>query len=133
LSGLKNGSIEAIAQDDSGATMAPRLSREMGQIDWTKPAVELHNLTRGLFPWPGTFCQFKGAPLKIRRTRAGKASDSANAGSIVAVGESVIVACGSDGTDRLELLEVQPPNRAPMKARDWANGAHIKPGESLQD
>lgn len=132
LQGLKNGTIEAVAQDDAGATMAPRLSREMGQIDWSRSAQELHNLARGLFPWPGTFCQFKGTPLKVRRTRAGKPSTAATAGDIVAVGDSVVVACGADGTDRLELIEVQPANRAPMKARDWANGAHIKPGESLQ-
>lgn len=134
LARLKAGSLVAIEQDHEAATMAPRLTKEMGQFDWTKSAEELHNLTRGLYPWPGTYCSFRGVPLKIKRTEVVNNGNSSGKtpGTITAVGKHVTVACGPDGKDLIDLLEVQPSSRSPMKAKDWANGAHIKAGEQLQ-
>lgn len=134
LTQLQQGTLEAKEQDHALATMAPRLTKEMGKIDWTKSAEQLHNLTRGLYPWPGTFSPFKGAVLKVIKTAVAEQSETeALQGTITSVGKHIIVACGESGKDRLELLEVQPANRAAMKAQDWANGAHIKQGEILQD
>ncbi len=134
LQKIEDGTFEAIEQDHGEATMAPRLTKEMGKLDWNRPAAELHNMVRGLYPWPGTFCTFKDSQLKILRTRLAK-SDGAMAapGSIVSAGEHLTVACGTPGIDLLELVEVQPSNRASMKARDWANGARIRPGDLLQN
>lgn len=134
LTQLQQGTLEAKEQDHSLATMAPRLTKEMGKIDWGKPAEQLHNLTRGLYPWPGTFSPYKGAVLKVLRTAVAAPGDTeALPGTIMSVGKHVTVACGEAGKERLELLEVQPANRTVMKAQDWANGAHIKQGEVLQD
>lgn len=134
LQKLKDGTLAATEQDHAQASMAPRLTKELGKLDWVKPAAELHNLVRGLYPWPGTMCIFREGQLKVVHTRLSDKSGSGSSppGSIVSVGDSVTVACGPEGKDLLELIDVQPANRGAMKAKDWANGARIKPGESLQ-
>ena len=52
-------------------------------------------------------------------------------GTILAVGEAVEVACGPDGNETLQIIEVQPANKSRMKARDWANGARVTAGTVL--
>lgn len=131
LERIRNGTIEPLVQDDSLATFAPRLSKDMGQIDWKKSAQEIHNLVRGLSPWPGTFTLMNGAVLKVVSTRTVSGSvDGAGTtpGTIVSDSGKVLVACGTTGDDWLELLEVQPPGKARMSARDWMNGARLKSG-----
>lgn len=151
LSGIKSGAVKPEPQDDSKATMAPMLAKEMGVIDWTKRAEDVHNLVRGLVPWPGTQTSYNGQVVKVVRTvapaaRAGEdrgaprsvanvgASNSGDsvgaprAGEVVSIGETVEVACG-EGT--LHIAEVQPANKAKMKARDWANGARLAVGTVL--
>lgn len=134
LEQLSRGALESVEQDHSLATMAPRLTKEMGKIDWSRSANQLHNLTRGLYPWPGTYSSFKGSVLKVSKTAVANPGESeATPGTIMSVGRQVTVACGEAGKERLELLTVQPANRAAMKAQDWANGARIQQGEILQD
>jgi methionyl-tRNA formyltransferase len=131
LERIRNGTIEPLVQDDSLATFAPRLSKDMGQIDWNKSAQEIHNLVRGLYPWPGTFTHLNGAILKVVSTRTVPGSvDGAGttAGTIVTDGGKVMISCGPKGTELLELIEVQPINKARMSARDWMNGARVKSG-----
>jgi methionyl-tRNA formyltransferase len=131
LERIRNGTIEPQVQDDSLATFAPRLTKDMGQIDWKKSAQEIHNLVRGLYPWPGTFTHLNGAVLKVVSTRtvSGSAGGAGTApGTIVVEGGKVMVTCGADGSELLELVEVQPINKAKMSARDWMNGARLKSG-----
>src|SRR5208283_2471436 len=56
-------------QDDSLATFAPRLDKELSPIDWNKTARQIHNQVRGLTPWPATTTHFRGQELKIVKTR----------------------------------------------------------------
>lgn len=131
LDQLAKGTLTGQAQDDSKATFAPRLSKEMGKIDWTKSASDIHNLVRGLYPWPGTFTESAGGILKVTRTKTVKATSEGAPGTITDIGEAVVVACGGNGDQALALLEVQPPNKAKMSARDWANGSRVGIGTIL--
>lgn len=134
LEGIVNGSVQPQVQDESQATYAPLLTREMGEIDWSKPAEQIHNLVRGLQPWPGTSTTYNGAALKVVSTRLPQKNNGGNevypAGSIVLSGGEVFVCCG-DGSQRLELADVQPANKARMSARDWANGVRLTSGSKL--
>ena len=49
---LAVGTAAEMPQDEAAATYAHRLTREDGIIDWTRPAADIHNLIRGLQPWP---------------------------------------------------------------------------------
>lgn len=139
LEKLTTESLNPEKQDDSRATYAPILTRDLGHIDWTKPASHIHNLVRGLVPWPGAFTTFRGEPLKIWKTSTELSSDDfgkitpagSGAGTIMVEGKTVLIKCGADGDDALRLLLVQPVNRARMSPFDWINGARIKSGEGL--
>jgi methionyl-tRNA formyltransferase len=141
LDQLRNGTLRSTKQDDSQATLAPRMTKDMGQLNaehgWKKPAKELHNLVRGLTPWPGTSTTLHGLPVKIISTRTctnestAKAPDNAPSGTLVLDSKRVFVSCGSAGTELIELIEVQPPNKARMKASDWVNGSHLADGTQL--
>lgn len=133
LSGLKAGTIEPETQDDAQASYAPMLKKEMGLIDWQKPAQDVHNLVRGLYGWPGTTTMINGAVLKVIKTRVAKDVNCshAHAGEIVSVSPVVIIACGADEKTALELIEVQPANKQKMPARSWINGARIAAGMFL--
>ena len=134
LAQLKAGTLKSTRQDDSQATFAPRLTKEMGILDWTKSATDLHNLIRGLAPWPGTSTMYAGAPLKVVTANpmlGDHPAQGSKPGTITVDDDRLLVACGPDGAELLELTEVQPPNKAKMKARDWINGAHIKTGMAL--
>jgi len=112
---LMEGGIEAEPQDDSLATYAPSLKKIEGLIDWTKGALEIKNLVRGVYPWPGAYTFRKGKVLKVHKVRLGPLDFSGGeAGTIVVVEkESFFVAAGSG---LLEILEVQPENKKKMAA-----------------
>lgn len=129
---LLDGTLVAERQDDSQATLAPMLDKELGRIKWESSAQNIHNLVRGIVPWPGAFTMFNDAPLKIWKTKPGPTQErNLPPGSIQKVGEKILVACGEHGLESLELLEVQPPSKAKMLAKDWANGAHLKAGDKF--
>ena len=134
LDQLRLGTITPIVQDDSQATFAPRLSKETGLIDFRKSAQQVHDLVRGLVPWPGAYTTISGATLKVSATRilVGEAPQSESTpGTLIVDGGKVAVTCGENGEELIELLEVQPPNKSKMKARDWVNGARLKSGIEL--
>ncbi len=62
-------SVRPRPQDEAQVTLAPKLTRETGRIHWDRPAQEVHNLVRGVLPWPGAYTFYKGKMLKILKTR----------------------------------------------------------------
>jgi methionyl-tRNA formyltransferase len=128
LDGLRAGTIVAEKQDAAQATLAPLLKKEDGAIDWTLPAQAIHNLVRGLQPWPGAQTRFRGTPLHVWRTRV-----QAGMGAAVSPGRFIslkplVVACGESS---LELLEVQLEGRKRIPAADFANGQRLADNELL--
>jgi methionyl-tRNA formyltransferase len=113
-------------QDAGVATLAPRLRKEDGLLDWTQPAASLVARVRGLNPWPGAATAGPGGRLVLWRARAiaGRGEPGALA---LADGRLVI----GTGAGLLEPLEVQPENRRPMSWNAYLRGARLGPGASL--
>jgi methionyl-tRNA formyltransferase len=101
-------------QDDAQATFAPILKKENGAIDWSRSAQEIHNLVRGMQPWPGAYTPFRGQTLHIWKARL--------AGGFA--GKRRLVARCGDGA-ALELLEVQLEGKKRMSGDAFANGQRI--------
>lgn len=131
LEQLAAGSLKSRKQDNEEASAAPRLTKELGRIDWHKSAQEIHNLVRGLVPWPGTETVYGAAPLKVLKTKVAAAGTGTAAGTITGLGDDFQVACGADGSQRLQILEVKPANKGKMSAKDWANGARVRAGSTF--
>ena len=103
------------------ATYAAKLDPAEFQIDWSHPAVVIDRLVRVGQAWTA----FRGKRLKVLQTTPGESSGGMH-GSIV----GDVVTCGEGS---LHLRRVQPEGKAPMMARDWANGARPGPDERLGD
>ncbi len=119
------GRGEAIAetpQDDALTTLAPRLEKHEGLIDWTRPAREIDRHVRGMQPWPGAFTFVDGQRLVVREARADAtaAAGTAPGGLVKADGDAILLACG-DG-HCLRVTRVQPEGKRVMTAREWTAG-----------
>ena len=128
---LERGEVTPRPQDPQLATLAPKIKKEDGRVDWARPAVELARRVRGLAPWPGAYTSFQGKNLHIWRAEAvPEAGGSGLApGTISTEGGRLAVACG-EGT-LLVLHEVQLEGRNRLSARDFVNGARVASGETL--
>lgn len=134
---IERGEVPPQTQDDSKATYAPILKREDGLIDWRMNARQIANRVRAFQPWPGTYTSFRGGRLTIWRgneaheTDSRKASDvAAEPGTIRSIDESgIAVACS--GLSTLLIEEVQIEGKRRVSAREFANGARLKPGDQI--
>ncbi len=127
LAALECGTLTAQPQPDTGASYAPKLTRELGRLDWHQPAVTLHNLVRGLVPWPGATTGWRGTEVKVWRTRVHATSHTSPPGTITAVlPDGLCVACGAQ---QLLVQELQLANRRRMSAREFVQGYRVQPGD----
>jgi len=129
LDDIAAGRSHETPQDEAAASYAPRLTKEDGRIDWSWPAVRIHNLIRGLHPWPHAVTSADGKRLILHRSRPSDVVSTKPAGTILdATGERIRVATG-DGT--LDLLEIQAEGKRPMSVRDFLAGHPLTPGTLL--
>jgi methionyl-tRNA formyltransferase len=127
LDELERGVQREIVQDESQATLAPKLKRQTARIDWTRPAAEVAAKIRGLFPWPGTRVRVGEVNVTLVRARpAGDATSGATPGTILPTGT---VAAG-DGA--LEIVELQPEGKRPMSLKAFCNGRQWEAGMMLE-
>jgi methionyl-tRNA formyltransferase len=130
LRGLEHGEITPRPQNHDLATLAPRLKKEDGVIDWSLRAEDIERRVRGLAPWPGAFTSFRGKRLHIWRAEPMVAEGSNPVpGTVAAEGKRLAAACGV-GTQLL-LHEVQLEGRKRLSAREFMNGAHVESGETF--
>lgn len=125
-----SGRLVPEKQDESQATYLPMLKKEMGRIDWTRPAADIANQVRGLNPWPGAYADLGGAPLKIHLARAVDITSDAEPGAVIAAGPKagLIVKCGEGA---MEVLELQAAGGKRMTARAYLAGKPMAVGTRL--
>ena len=116
------GRITEVAQNDAAATYAHRLTKEEGLLDFTQPALEIHNRIRGLRPWPTAYTFLRGTRLVIHKSRlSGHDAGAAAPGTcITADANAISIACGD--ARAVDVLQLQPEGRRSMAARDFLAG-----------
>ncbi len=129
VAGLEAGSLKPRPQEGE-ITRAPKLTREMALIDWRRPAREIHNLVRGLSPYPSAWTLWRGKTLKILKVRPGPAEAQEQPGTLInAGGRGPLLAATGEGT--LELVTLQPEGGKALTAADFLRGHSLKPGEII--
>ena len=118
LDQIEAGTARETPQDEALVTYAPKLAKSEGRIDWTLPASSVHNLIRGLWPWPHAFSYLGDVRYILHRSRQSALATDAAPGTIVAASpiDGLHVACGH-GTV-IELLDVQLEGKRVMNARE---------------
>jgi methionyl-tRNA formyltransferase len=127
IDAIEAGTITAEPQDERLVTYAPRLTKEDGVVDWTLPAVAIHNRVRGLYPWPHAYAYLDGARIILLKTHV--VPDSAHAaepGTIVDVSRDAIHVATGDGV--IALDELQAEGRRPVRTREFLAGRPLRPG-----
>lgn len=114
------GELLPQAQAEQGVTYAAMLKKEDGLLDFTRPAEELERRARAMFPWPGAFFLWRGAPLKVLRAHLAPAQKRAAAGTPTIFGGLPAL---HTATDLLVLDELQPAGKRPMPAKAFLSGA----------
>ncbi len=115
---IENGSYTLQKQDESLATPAPKVFNEDAFIDFEESAFKVHNLIRGMNPFPGAWTTIDGNRLKLLHAKP-SIDEAVSPGEVKIVNESVIAGCGKGV---LELFEVQLQGRSAMSAIDFFNG-----------
>lgn len=146
---LEAGKLTPVPQDPEKGTYAKKLTKELGNLDFTKSAAELERLIRGLNSWPSAYTVFRGRQLKLwaadvieatdkqeKTCGTDQAADSGTfmeaglePGSVIAVDkQSFTVACG-EGALRITELQIEGKKR--MLCRDFLLGYPVSVGERL--
>ncbi|MBS0659229.1 MAG: methionyl-tRNA formyltransferase [Verrucomicrobia bacterium] len=129
---LAAGRAPRVPQNSALSTLAPKLERPDGRIEWRHGVLELSRRIRAFEPWPGSFTTLPdGRLLKVFGARLASEhgrSDVAPGTVLGPDGDGALVAC-ADGAVR--LAEFQPEGRRRLSARDWFNGGVLRPGMTL--
>jgi methionyl-tRNA formyltransferase len=123
LAALERGSLTFTPQAADGVTYAHKIDKAEARIDWRRPAAEVHNLIRGLSPFPGAWFELQrnGETMRIKALRSSLAEGTAAPGTLLG---GLTIACG---TGAVRLVSVQREGKGPMDAASFLRGAGALP------
>jgi methionyl-tRNA formyltransferase len=120
LNQLSSGSLKGVCQDQELASYAPKLQKEDGLIEWNQPAIKIHNLVRGLRPWPGAFSFLESKRFKIFKTEIKSCDSIDQPGAIIRISEHGIEV--GTQNDRIVIKELQAEGRKRMDVKSFLAG-----------
>jgi methionyl-tRNA formyltransferase len=120
------GAATETEQDSARATFAPKITREMARIDWSRSGTEVARMIRAYDPKPSAYTTLAGADVKVFGARAVANSSDAEPGTVLLTSDTLVVACG-DGA--VSISDVQPSGKTRMRASDWSRGRGVREGD----
>jgi methionyl-tRNA formyltransferase len=127
LSLLSAGAGAAQPQDPSAVTYAPKISREIARLDWSRDAASLERQVRAFDPVPGAWTSLNGAPVKLFGGMP--AVGGGDPGTVLAASDRLVIA---GGTGAIAVNEVQPAGRNRLSVEDWVRGRGIVAGSRFE-
>lgn len=131
LEKLENETAVRIKQNDSESCYASMLTKEMGQIDFSKSAREIECLIRGMNPWPSAYTSLNGKTLKVWEAEVLTENPGEEPGTVIDVTKDAIVVACKEGA--LKLLEIQMAGKKRMKVSAFLLGYQVEKGMKLGD
>lgn len=129
LEKIENGTAVRTVQDDSLSCYARMLDKKLGDIDFSKPAIEIERLIRGLNPWPSAYTCYNGKTLKIWRAEVVDKDYDGVPGQVVDITKKAVIVKTGEGA--LAVTELQLEGKKRMTAEAYLCGAGFKQGEIL--
>ncbi len=124
--GILNGTIVPKAQDESFASIAPKIEKSEGKLSPQLPAEKLFCTVRGLNPAPGAYITFRGRRVKILESRV--ETVAGEPGCLFLSDGKLLLGTAENS---LRLVTVQPEGKKPMAAEDWLKGLHLTCPEKI--
>lgn len=118
VNSIENGTAQMQKQSNELASPAPKITKEIMQINWNKSADEIYNLVRAFSPFPGAFFTHHEKLIKVYRTKIDNSMNLA-AGKILEKRDQLFVGC-SKGS--IEILEIQSEGRKKMNTAEFLRG-----------
>lgn len=109
----------ATAQESDGVTLAPKILKSEGRIDWNRDSKMLDRQIRAFQPWPGAYTSLNGTRIEIIEARVSETAGAA--GEVISVNPLLV----GTGSGSLEIIRVKPENKREMSSSDWLRGARI--------
>lgn len=125
---LKNNEVTRVKQTDE-TFYAKMLNKEIAKINWNNKAIDIHNLIRGLNPWPVAHTSYEDTPMKIYKSKVLKEDSNKEPGTILSVSKEGIKV--STLEDVLLIEKIQFPNGKPLTVEQYINGNEIKVNNKL--
>lgn len=130
VTAMAEGRAVETPQDHTRATYAAKVVRSESTLDWSLPAARIHDLVRGLQPWPLVAVSIDGARHLIHQTvRTDQQTDAPGGTLVHAAGDRLEVAGGDGGV--LRIARIQPEGRRVMTAREFLAGRRVAVGTRL--
>ncbi len=114
---ILSATLDATEQDESRATYAGKINKQDAQLDWQRPAIELHRQVRAYNPVPGAFFLLDDMPVKCWRANVVAGATGAPGEVLSAGRDGIVIACGRDA---LRLDSLQRPGKRPVTAGEFA-------------
>ena len=127
LAALERGSLDFTPQPEDGATYAAKIDKAEARIDFSQSAEQVHNLIRGLSPFPGAWFELElgGKKVRIKALRSALVDGSGEPGALL--GDGLTIACG---TGAVRLVQVQREGKGAMDAATFLRGAGPLPAKT---
>jgi methionyl-tRNA formyltransferase len=129
LDGIEDGTLRPAPQPADGVSLAPKITVEDAQVDWTAPGLRVDRLIRATTPVPGAWTMLRDERLKLGPITLLQTDDGLMPGELAVQKHEVRVGTGSQA---VRLGEVRAGGRKPMSAADWARGVRIESGERFE-
>ncbi len=123
MEGLYNGTITPEKQSEE-TFYAKMLNKELALINWNNSAKDIHNLIRGLNPWPIAYTNYEDKPMKVYESQVLGEDSKKEPGTIVSVSKEGMKVATKEGT--LLIKKIQFPNGKPLTIEQYINGNEIK-------
>ncbi|HEY8176440.1 MAG TPA: methionyl-tRNA formyltransferase [Gemmatimonadaceae bacterium] len=127
---LELGKAREEPQDDSAATYAPKIDRQVTRVNWARDARDVSRAIRAYDPRPGAFATIGGQEVKLFGARLAPRQESSQQGEVIAAADDGLVVACAEGAVR--VLQVQPAGKRRMSAGEWLRGRGIAVGQRFE-
>ncbi len=126
---IEKGEAPRIKQNHDEFTYAPMMSKSLGQIDFSKSAKDIHNLVRGVNPWPSAYTTYDNQTMKVWKTKVLNETSDKAPGTIISVDKEGIKVSTKDNI--ILIKEIQMPGKKRVLVEEYIKGNSIEANKVL--
>lgn len=120
---IEKGEAPREKQSNEDTCYSPIMNKSLGNIDWKKSAIDIHNLVRGINPWPSAYTTYEGQTMKIWKTKVIDKNSDKDPGTIISIDKEGINVSTSEGI--LQIKEIQMAGKKRMEVPEYIKGNNI--------
>ncbi|RDY28670.1 methionyl-tRNA formyltransferase [Romboutsia weinsteinii] len=121
---IEKGCAPRIPQNHDEFSYAPMMNKSLGNVDWSKSATEIHNLVRGVNPWPSAYTTYNNDTMKIWKTKVLNEKSNKTPGTIIRVDKEGIRVSTCDNV--LLIEDIQMPGKKRVQVGEYIKGNSIE-------